>query len=77
MAVRVEVLKRLALGFVVASLVGVLAAPTSLANDWPSWRGRAQNGVSDVTGPAIQLVEGWRKPYLVRRLGRALDPVGV
>ena len=33
-----------------ASLVSVLTAPASVAQDWPSWRGRGQNGVSDVTG---------------------------
>ena len=31
-------------------IVCFLTVPTSLANDWPSWRGRAQNGVSDETG---------------------------
>ena len=50
MRARVEVLKRPVLGLVMASLVSVLTAPASVAQDWPSWRGRGQNGVSDVTG---------------------------
>ena len=37
-----------------AGLVLVLAAPAA-ASDWPSWRGRAQTGVSDETG----LVSSW------------------
>ena len=77
MRARVEVLKRPVLGLVMASLVSVLTAPASVAQDWPSWRGRGQNGVSDVTGLPVQLVAGWREPDLVGQLGRALDPVRV
>ena len=40
--------------FAVACMT-VVASGTLRANDWPSWRGRAQNGVSDETG----LVTSW------------------
>ena len=39
----------------VAGLLAGLPASPAAANDWPSWRGRAQTGVSDVTG----LVSSW------------------
>ena len=57
MSVKCEALARPVLGIVMAGLVGVLTAPASLANDWPSWRGRGQNGVSDITG----LPSSWSK----------------
>jgi len=34
----------------VVLMAAALAAPPALADDWPSWRGHAQNGVSDETG---------------------------
>ena len=40
---------------VAAALVAGLLAGPAAANDWPSWRGRAQTGASDVTG----LVSSW------------------
>ena len=43
-----------ATALVAGLLAGLLAGPAA-ANDWPSWRGRAQTGVSDVTG----LVSSW------------------
>ena len=39
----------------VAGLLAGLPAGPAAANDWPSWRGRAQTGVSDATG----LVSSW------------------
>ena len=45
-------------GVAAALVVGLLAGLTSspaAANDWPSWRGRAQTGASDETG----LVSSW------------------
>ena len=46
--------RRVAAALVGGLLAGLLAGPAA-ANDWPSWRGRAQTGVSDVTG----LVSSW------------------
>ena len=45
------------------TLIGVVVVvgivPTALANDWPSWRGHAQNGVSDETGlPSDWSIDG-------------------
>ena len=46
--------RRVAAALVVGLLSGLLSGPAA-ANDWPSWRGRAQTGASDVTG----LVSSW------------------
>ena len=43
-----------AAALVVGLLSGLLSSPAA-ANDWPSWRGRAQTGASDETG----LVSSW------------------
>ena len=65
----------MAAALVVGLLAGLPAVPAA-ANDWPSWRGRAQTGVSDVTG----LVSSWspegEKPHLVRPwVGRSTPAV--
>ena len=61
-----------AAALVVGLLSGLLSGPAA-ANDWPSWRGRAQTGASDVTG----LVSSWSPEgenlIWYDRLGRALD----
>ena len=61
---------------VVAGLL--LPAAGAEAQDWPSWRGRAQTGVSDLTGlPSSWSLEGenlvWFQPYIARSTPAVFD----
>ena len=57
-------------------LVVALAVPTVLANDWPSWRGHGQNGVSDETGlPSTWSIEGENLVWSDTWVGRSTPAV--
>lgn len=57
-------------------LVVALAVPTVLANDWPSWRGHGQNGVSDETGlPSTWSIEGENLVWSDAWVGRSTPAV--
>ena len=52
--------------------VAALAVPTAQANDWPSWRGHAQNGVSDETGlPSSWSINGENLVWSDTWIGRS------
>ena len=56
----------------------LLPAAGAEAQDWPSWRGRAQTGVSDLTGlPSSWSPEGenliWFQPYVARSTPAVFD----
>ena len=60
----------------VVLIVAALAAPTALANDWPSWRGPTQNGVSDETRlPSNWSVEGENLVWSDAWIGRSTPVV--
>ena len=77
MSAKVEVPTRAVLGLIVCMAIA-LTATVSMANDWPSWRGRHQNGVSDVTGlPSSWSKEGenliWSDSWIGRSTPAAFD----
>ena len=56
----------------------LLPAPGAEAQDWPSWRGRTQTGVSELTGlPSNWSPEGenlaWFQPYIARSTPAVFD----
>ena len=56
----------------------LLPAPGAEAQDWPSWRGRQQTGVSELTGlPSNWSPEGenlaWFQPYIARSTPAVFD----
>ncbi len=56
----------------------LLSAAGAEAQDWPSWRGRAQTGVSELTGlPSSWSPEGenlvWFQPYIARSTPAVFD----
>ncbi|MYD69451.1 MAG: PQQ-binding-like beta-propeller repeat protein [Acidobacteria bacterium] len=56
----------------------LLPAAGAEAQDWPSWRGRAQTGVSELTGlPSSWSVDGenlvWFQPYIARSTPAVFD----
>ena len=60
----------------VVLIVAALAVPTALAQEWPSWRGPAQNGVSDETGlPSSWSVEGENLVWSDAWIGRSTPVV--
>ena len=57
-------------------LVVALAVSTVLANDWPSWRGHGQNGVSDETGlPSTWSIDGENLVWSDAWVGRSTPAV--
>ena len=56
--------------------VAALAVSTAQANDWPSWRGHAQNGVSDETGlPSSWSIDGENLVWSDTWIGRSTPVV--